>query len=411
MSFRKLLSRVALFCLLVGGVSLVLIAPHSASAQNQAVDPDLTVHEWGTFTSVAAGDGTAVEWSPLSGSWPSQTEAATVNDLPAFIEHFGYFGFKVGLRGTVRMETPVIYFYSPRNVDVSVHVTFSKGLITEWYPHTGSVTPTGNLPSPFLSKNITDGAITWDAVHVEPGLAPEFPRERAESHYYAARETSSSPVRVAGIKGDQREKFLFYRGVSAFAVPISARVGANGSVMVGNSGKEEIPGLILFERRGDKIGYRISNGLQNQVQLEAPELNGNINSLVADLEQMLVDAGLYWDEAHAMVRTWRNSWLEEGSRLFYLVPASFVDSVLPLSISPSPAKTVRVFVGRVELVTPATQHEVQAALTAHDQATLNKYSRFLEPILNVIHENKPAKARQFAGIVGTTCNGDAEPKR
>ena len=410
MNVRKSWSRAALLCLLMGGVSPLLIAStQSAGAQNQAVDPDLTVHEWGTFTSVAGSDGQAVEWSPLSGSWPSESEAATVNDLPAFIEHFGYFGFKVGLRGTVRMETPVIYFYSPRNVDVSVHVSFSKGLITEWYPHAGSVTPSGNLPSPFLSKNNTDGAITWDTVHVEPRLAPELPRERTESHYYAARETSSTPVRVETAKGDQHEKFLFYRGVSAFAVPIAAKV-TDGSVLVSNLGKEEIPGLILFERRGERIGYRLSTGLQNQVQLAPPELNGNVNSLYGDLEQMLVNAGLYWDESHAMVQTWQNSWFEEGSRLFYIMPASFVDRVLPLTIDPAPAMRVRVFVGRVELVTPETQHEVATAWAAHDQATLNKYSRFLEPILNIIHENKPAKAKQLAGAAGTTCNGEAAQK-
>lgn len=409
MNFRKSLLRALLLCLLIGGAGLALIASaRAAGLQSQQVDPDLTVHEWGTFTSVAGSDGKAVEWTPLTGSWPSEPEAVSVNDLPAFIEYFGIGGFKVGLRGTVRMETPVIYFYSPRNVDVSVHVSFSKGLITEWYPHASSVTPTPNPPSRFLSKNNADGAITWDAVHVEPRQAAEFPRERKVSHYYAARQTSASPLRVAAVNGDQHEKFLFYRGVSAFAVPIAAKVSANSSVLVSNLGKEEIPGLILFERRGDKIGYRISSGLQNQVQLEPPELNGNINSLYGDLEQMLVNAGLYWDEAHAMVQTWQNSWFEEGSRLFYIMPASFVDSVLPLTINPAPAMTVRVFVGRMELVTPVTQREVETAWAAHDQATLNKYSRFLEPILNIIHENKPsAKAKRLKGAGGTTCNGEA----
>ncbi len=35
----------------------------------------LTAHEWGTFTSIAGMDGSAVEWSPLSES----------TDLPAFV--------------------------------------------------------------------------------------------------------------------------------------------------------------------------------------------------------------------------------------------------------------------------------------------------------------------------------------
>src|SRR5206468_6263249 len=85
---------------------------------------DLTVHEWGTFTSVAGEDGSAVDWDALG----------CKDDLPAFVNDFGYRGFKGRLAGTVRMETPVIYFYSPKEVDAHVKVAFPHGLITEWYP-------------------------------------------------------------------------------------------------------------------------------------------------------------------------------------------------------------------------------------------------------------------------------------
>src|SRR5262245_29539267 len=71
----------------------------------------LTVHEWGTFTSVAGREGTAVEWMPAGGP----------TDLPCFVNLSGA-GPK-GLapfaqggrtnRATVRMETPVLYFYAP----------------------------------------------------------------------------------------------------------------------------------------------------------------------------------------------------------------------------------------------------------------------------------------------------------
>ena len=85
-----------------------------------------------------------------------------------------------------------------------------------------------------------------------------------------------------------------------------------------------------------------------------------------------------------MLETWRDSWFEEGSRLFYIVPRQFVDAVLPLSIHPAPARLTRVFVGRIELVTPATENAVEAALLSHDHETLQKYGRFLEPIVNAI---------------------------
>src|SRR6266699_3707820 len=80
---------------------IAAVVPYTLGATNRS---SLTVHEWGTFTSIAGADGQAVEWRPLTAS----------TDLPAFVEHFRNPGFKLGLRGTVRMETPVIYFYDSR---------------------------------------------------------------------------------------------------------------------------------------------------------------------------------------------------------------------------------------------------------------------------------------------------------
>jgi hypothetical protein len=334
----------------------------------------LTVHEWGTFTSIAARDGQAVEWSPLTGS----------TDLPGFVEHFRTPEFKLGLRGTVRMETPVLYFYDSREEQVSVQVTFVKGLITEWYPRASRVGPTTNPEEWSLFQGHTDGSIAWDAVRVSPSLRAEFPREPQDNHYYAARMTSATPLRVKTPAGEQHEKFLFYRGVSTFRVPVWAKLTADGKVQIANTTEEEIPNTILFERRGDKVGYRIGGAVAKETALDPPELTGNVDDLGRELVGMLVKQGLYLDEAQAMVETWRGSWFEEGSRLIYIVPEKFVNGILPLSIHPAPAQIARVFVGRLELVTPATEKAVEAAFAARDKATLEKYGRFLEPILQTM---------------------------
>jgi hypothetical protein len=119
-----------------------------------------------------------------------------------------------------------------------------------------------------------------------------------------------------------------------------------------------------------------------------------MDSLKQAVVDMLIAQGLYQDEAQAMFETWRDSWFEEGSRLLYIVPRQFVDSVLPLSISPAPAQTVRVFVGRLELITPATQRAVEQALATHDRATLAKYNRFLVPIIERIIAGEKNSSRQ-----------------
>jgi hypothetical protein len=362
-------------------IGLLVFSLTGWTRDDQHTAPDLTVHEWGTFTAIAGKDGRAVEWSPLGlPRYPPST------DLPNFVEHMNGVNFKLGLRGTIRMETPVLYFYSSRDLTVSAKVSFAKGLITEWYPHADRVQPAGVMTDTNLSRLSADGSIEWTRVAVSPNLAAEFPSEVQPNRYYAARETASSPLRVQASAGEQQEKFLFYRGVSASPLPISARSTSEGNLEVDTLSGEEIPNAILFERRGERVGYRLTGTLTDATAVNPPVLNGSVDSLSSDLEEILVDQGLYREEAHAMVETWEDSWFEEGSRLIYIVPSAFIDKVLPLTIDPAPGQVVRVFVGRFEIMTPATATAVKTALAHNDEATLDKYGRFLEPILQNLNQ-------------------------
>src|SRR4029077_3712009 len=204
------------------------------------------------------------------------------------------------------------------------------------------------------------------------------------SRYYAARETSATPLSVKSPTGDQREKFLFYRGVSTMSLPLSAKVLPFGAILFDNLAGQPIPALIVFERRGDKVGYQLVSSPQNHAVLESPPVSGTINSIRRDIEDLLTAQGLYPEEAYAMLETWGDSWFEEGSRLIYIVPRAYVDSILPLSITPAPARLSRVFVGRLELITPATEKSIETAIASRDGDTLRKYGRFLNPIFSVI---------------------------
>jgi hypothetical protein len=102
--------------------------------------------------------------------------------------------------------------------------------------------------------------------------------------------------------GEQQEKFLFYRGVSTFSAPISAKLTNEGKVLVQNREEEEIPNTILFQRRGEKVGYRIGGAVQREAVLAPAEMTGSVEDLGRELEGMLVAQGLYQDEAHAMVK-------------------------------------------------------------------------------------------------------------
>jgi hypothetical protein len=196
------------------GIVLFCLTLSAGFNEQNRISPNLAAHEWGTFTSIAGRNGQAVRWLPLRGS----------AELPGFVEHFSDARFKLGLAGTVRMETPVLYFYSPYEAVVSVKVGFSSGVITEWYPHASQVNPDPRKAwdREALFREHGGGGIEWDSVTVSPNLAARFPGEdRAggetsygDSHggqgnqYYAARRTSASPLVVKTAAGDQQENFF-----------------------------------------------------------------------------------------------------------------------------------------------------------------------------------------------------------
>jgi hypothetical protein len=390
----------------------------------------LTVHEWGTFTTVAGPDGRAVDWFPLGGP----------TDLPCFVERFrnrasapvttpvtatfasgdpkpsillgkvagvtvrvgpqpfDYEATRANLQGKVRMETPVIYFYAPTEMSANVRVDFPRGLMTEWYPH-ATVTQ-GDIGTATLRDPSQVGTIEWNDVRITPARTPSFPSGDAASHYYAARATDAAPIVVNG----QAEKFLFYRGVANFDVPLSAEAVEEGAVRLRNLWAEELSSAILFENRGGRIGYRVHGVVGNSdVTLDAPLLNGNLASLRMELERVLVNAGLFAREASAMVATWNDSWFEEGTRVFYVLPPRSFETVLPLKVVPAPVSVARVFVGRMEIVTPASQRAVEAAVAANDVAALAPYARFFGPISDRILANtSDARVRQRVGEMANT---------
>jgi len=208
--------------------TLIILAAAVAflvGAELKTGNAPFVTHEWGTFTSVAREDGTAVEWAPLLG--PS--------DLPCFVSRDRQIR-KVALRGLVRMETPVLYFYARQPATLSIHVDFPQGLITEWYPN-----PLPAAPQRQTVRNSTS-SIEWKQVRVIPGTDLSYPVTKGASHYYSARNTDATPLRI----GDQQEKMIFYRGVGDFAPPLRARYDSEGKLEIRNTGSKAIPFAIVF---------------------------------------------------------------------------------------------------------------------------------------------------------------------
>src|ERR1041385_5299308 len=361
---------------LVGCPVLLLFLMVAVVFPGTADRPVLTVHEWGTFTSIAGEDGLPVSWRTYGGR----------QDLPCFVNTFG--GVKSTLSGTVRMETPVLYFYGLRESVADVKVLFPKGTITEWYPHQSGP----------RSNSLT--SVEWRNIRISPETEPDFPTGSGASHYYAARETDAAQLQV----GSEKEKFLFYRGVGTFPLPLAAKATQDGKVLVRNLTSTGVNGVMLFENRGDKLRYLFAGSVHDEIALDRESLQSNWAGLLMDFERSLIDAGLYQKEARAMIETWRDSWFEEGTRLFYIVPKQAVDSILPLSVQPPPAETVRVFVGRMEIITPEIQEDVRQALARNDSSTLKKYGRFIEAIAKRVGANTAFLDSTSDWTRAATCN-------
>lgn len=339
-----------------------------------ATDDPFVVHEWGTFTTVQGGDGEQISWMPptsvdlpefvyraeVSGNWSSKA-AYIPKDVTAF----------------VRMETPVIYFYSERERVADVQVLFHGGNLTEWYPQ-GTRVESQAMPGKPAAPYTRQFLIEWNRVKVlardtrEMSLAALIrdPRPRRGDHYYVARETDANFLRVASLNARtpiEFERDLFYRGLGYFQAPLSVAADSSGLLSLTAREAEQISGMFLIEIHGDSMRYQ---KLDSAASSAATTIDPNTQPFdvlvdvrkraMQDMAAELVKQGLYEKEAQAMVNTWQDQWYaEEGTRVLYLLPRAWTDRTLQLQVTPQPDSVVRVMVGRAELITPAVDREIR----------------------------------------------------
>ncbi|MEK7083985.1 MAG: hypothetical protein AAB932_02030 [Patescibacteria group bacterium] len=359
-----------IFCLLLVGAGCG--APRSVSTPTA----DMVVHEWGTFTTLHAADGTH-----LAGLYFDEEQ------LPRFTYQHGDFtkraeavynkkGFNISPLNeprnvTVKMETPVIYFYSSKSQDVTVQVDFPQGIISQWYPHNKS----GNkMHGNWDFINPYQGGMTWKVTVLPPNTPKEFtpPKEEETDVWTSPRATDAN--RIESHKGEV-EKFIFYRGVARFAIPIETRFVSDNELMVINSGPSAVSKVFVYEKKIDgSENIWWSGALQSGGQQKINFSNQSpITADMALFERALVDAGLYEKEAKALLATWEKSYFKHpGLRVFWIVPEQKVNELLPLTISPLPSEIKRVFMGRIDLLTPAFEKELLSMYQKNP--TLQSYS-------------------------------------
>jgi hypothetical protein len=208
----------------------------------------------------------------------------------------------------------------------------------------------------------------------------------------------------------EHEKFLFYRGVGNFSLPLAVKLQGD-KVVVENIEGEGVGKAVIFESRGGRRGYIVRDLPKGETALDRPTLDDKIDNLRQDIKAMLMSHGLYEREADAMLNTWRDSWFEEGLRVFCIMPRKATDEILPINIDPQPLELVRVLVGRTELITPEMEKNVVEQIRRLDDPStsvretalkeIKKYRRFTEPILRQVqeHTNEPQIRRRVQRLM------------
>jgi hypothetical protein len=385
-------------------------AAGAALACDERTDGDrFVVHEWGTFTSIEGADGVVLEGlsreeEPLPEFVCSRSK---VRACP--LRAKGWKGLEVPAdHVTQKMETPVLYFRSAAARKVRVRVDFQRGLISQWYPVSDLLGPPEGAcdAGPLDVSKVEKSFLQWDVEVLPRGAEkPEIvPGVAADDPWRYAREVDANWIRTLPRKEPERagpveaERFLFYRGLGSFAMPLSAAADRGGKFTLRNSGAAPIPPAIVLQIDGTRGQIAESPEIpahgEATVALHGGEWWGPVAEVDEKLRALvaakLVVAGLAEDEARAMVRTWSRSWFRcEGTRILWLVPRTGVDALLPLSVDPKPDELVRVLVGRMEVITPEAEDADYAALedvasgdpvrAPRGADVLSRHGRFEEP--------------------------------
>lgn len=361
----------------------LLMAALALSTRSE--EPTLEVHEWGTLTVLGDSEGTPVAW------YQAWNETAP---LPGFV-HRQPGVFKTA-PAYVRMETPVLYFYPSQKMEVSAEVKMVGGRITEWFP---------DLAAPgFWPVNQEGPSLAWKGTLLPPSARPPLPLARATdppaaSHYFYARDvpeawhfSATPPVAPFTVPASlqipaaaerqlsQVEKFIFYRGSGNSPPPYRGAVNAQGLVRL--TSLPATPGIksavaLRVDARGLSWAAlpalpsaKDSQSSEVTVSLDGPEVSRSVAALKQHLHGSLSVAGLTVAEATAMMATWESTWFQEkGTRILALPGQAWVNTLLPLTLTPTPKKLVRVFVLRLEIVAPETENKLLEQLTRVTETT------------------------------------------
>lgn len=357
-----------------------------ATSPEDAPEPNaFVVHEWGTITSVQDSLGQPVgglhhldTFLPPFALGRDRTHLSTHNTLEP-----------IPANAIVqRLETPILTFYHHEPIDLRVELDFPTGILSEWYPPATTFSP----PIEGLSS-VAAGTLTWEAQ-----LTPEA-TEAFDAHtdpLWSPARALPHPMNIVAGAGEA-ERFLAFRALGSGALPIQVR-SDDTTLTLTNPSSQDIPAAFFIhvhEGGGALVELgALPAGSDTTASPSPKEIDIDIYAANAEaaLHQALTEAGLYPEEAEALVTAWSDSYFRtRGLRLLYIVPQPWVDDLVSLRITPSPDTLLRTYVGRVEVL---LKTEEDTLLQAFSDPTppdlqdprLGVYGRFIEPRVRRVGE-------------------------
>lgn len=305
--------------------------------ESPAPQSRLVVHEWGTITTRHAPNG--IPDGRLNRIGPEEV-------LPDFVHRYEPEPTRRNPQNmltktpltpgrpdvTMRLETPVIYFYPPAGglPPFDVAVSFRGGVLNEFYPAGAASVDvdvervTSKMNAGLIKgwdgkvlDNYVVGDLQWTGLRLKKSVS----LPATSSHVWLApRRVQASGVETPSGEG---ERYLFYRGVAHLDALLQTelsqsdvRLRAPQRLLWMESATMIIPSLWLVDIRADgRVAFRHQNAISiaragagrevGRASLFRPDefaADGR-GRLRGSMKEALTGAGLFDDEAEAMLET------------------------------------------------------------------------------------------------------------
>jgi hypothetical protein len=318
---------------------LPLLSGLTLAAADPPVQKGLVVHEWGVFY---IHDDPEIANADARGEW---------DELPKFMYgHISGRDLPVNWGVIEVRKQPVVFFHTPKPVALRMRIDFPGGMPGVWWPGTRSPAAQGTR------RPAVGTSLEWQIQLREPPAGRRPPNEnyhKVPKGHWVERMRAVEANDVFAVFGDDvhdvdREKFIYYDGIFPQGKWLKILVDKD-RVSLRSQVKFPVHDVTVIDRRGDgkvkvaRVEKLDAEAEIKEVKWEQIDRERFVAAAAETLITQLVAAGLFKDEAQALLATRRRDLLEtDGLTVFYRLPQAEYERRLPMTLTPRAESLVRV---------------------------------------------------------------------